>query len=154
MQRFDNFCLIRLLQKHLQSAISFASQTFALANARCSNNHSHLTVFKWPVLAQSLCRAGKASRRITPVDLRKSNNSVIAASQEYVSMQIQSSTENKVAAKNSSHCTLVPRPFPSQQRQASERACITFSKISKHIQDQLIKMLEFFPLVSCTTILT
>jgi len=59
-------------------------------------------------------------------------------------MEIQSSTENKVAANNSSHCTLVPRPFPSQQRQACERACITFSKISNHIYDQLIKMLEFF----------
>jgi len=59
-------------------------------------------------------------------------------------MEIQSSTENKVAANNSSHCTLVPRPFPSQQRQASERACITFSKISNHIYDQLIKILEFF----------
>ena len=96
------------------------------------------------LLAQSLCRSGKASRRITPIDLRQSSNSVIAASQEYVSMEIQSSTENKVAANNSSHCTLVPRPFPSQQRQASERACIAFSTISNHIYDQLIKMLEFF----------
>ena len=29
-------------------------------------------------------------------------------------------------------------------RQAPERACITFSQISNHIYDQLIKMLEFF----------
>jgi len=36
------------------------------------------------------------------------------------------------------------RSFPSQQRQAPERACITFSQISHHIYDQLIKMLEFF----------
>ena len=50
----------------------------------------------------------------------------------------------KVAAINSSYCTLAARPLPSQQRQALERACITFSQISKHIYDQLIKMLEFF----------
>jgi len=59
----------------------------------------------------------------------------------------------KVAANNSSHCTFAARPFQSQQRQAPERACITFSRISNHIYDQLIKM-YFFPLVSCTTILT
>ena len=127
--------------------------------------HSHMAMLAAPTiiriwqssngpLAQSLCRAGKASRRITPIDLRQSSNSLIAASQEYVSMEIQSSTENKVAANNISHCTLVPRSFPSQQRQAPERACITFSKISNHIYDRLKKMLEFFPLVSCTTILT
>ena len=50
----------------------------------------------------------------------------------------------KVAANNGSHCTLAARPLPSQQRQAPERACITFSQISNHIYDQLIKMLEFF----------
>jgi len=50
----------------------------------------------------------------------------------------------KVAANKSSHCTLAARPLPSQQRQAPERACITFSQISNHIYDQLIKMLEFF----------
>ena len=60
----------------------------------------------------------------------------------------------KVAANNSSHCNLAARPFPSQQRQAPERACITFSQISNDIYDQLIKMSYFFPLVSCTTILT
>jgi len=60
----------------------------------------------------------------------------------------------KVAANYSSYCTLAARPFQSQQRQAPERACITFSQISNHIYDQLIKMLHFFPLVSCTTILT
>jgi len=49
----------------------------------------------------------------------------------------------KVAAKNSSHCTLADRPFPLQQRQVPERACITFSQISNHIYDQLIKM-SFF----------
>jgi len=50
----------------------------------------------------------------------------------------------KVAANNSSYCTLAARPFLSQQRQAPERACITVSQISNHIYDQLIKMLEFF----------
>jgi len=60
----------------------------------------------------------------------------------------------KVAANNCSHCTLAARPLSSQQRQTPERACITFSQISNHIYDQLIKMLEFFPLVSCPTILT
>ena len=50
----------------------------------------------------------------------------------------------KVAANNSSHCTLAARPFPSQQHQAPERACITFSQISNHIYNQLIKMLVFF----------
>jgi len=59
----------------------------------------------------------------------------------------------KVAANNGSHCTFAARPFQSQQRQAPERACIIFSQISNHIYDQLIKM-YFFPLVSCTTILT
>ena len=54
----------------------------------------------------------------------------------------------KVAANNSLHCTLVARPFPSQQRQAPECACITFSQISNHIYKQLIKMLQFF---SCFT---
>ena len=60
----------------------------------------------------------------------------------------------KVAANNSSHCTLATRPFPSQQRQAPERAGITVSQISNHIYKQLIKMLQNFSLVSCTTILT
>jgi len=50
----------------------------------------------------------------------------------------------KVAANNSSHCTLAARPFPSQQRQAPERSCMTFSQISNHIYNQLIKMLYFF----------
>jgi len=47
----------------------------------------------------------------------------------------------KFAANNSSHCTLAARSFPSQQRQAPERECITFSQISNQIYDQLIKML-------------
>ena len=50
----------------------------------------------------------------------------------------------RVAANNSLDCTLAARPLQSQQRQAPERACITFSQISNHIYDQLIKMLEFF----------
>jgi len=50
----------------------------------------------------------------------------------------------KDPANNSSHGTLATRSLPSQQRQAPERACITFSQISNHICDQLIKMLEFF----------
>ena len=50
----------------------------------------------------------------------------------------------KDPANNSSHCTLAARPLPSQKRQAPERAYITFSQISNHIYDQLIKMLEFF----------
>ena len=37
----------------------------------------------------------------------------------------------KVAANNISHCNLAPRPLPSQQRQAPERACIALSQISK-----------------------
>jgi len=53
----------------------------------------------------------------------------------------------KVAANNGSHCNLAARPLPSQQRKAPERVCITFSQISNHIHDQLIKMLEFFPVV-------
>jgi len=72
-----------------------------------------------------------------PIDLRKSSNSVIVtcdlftACQQYI----------KVAANNSLHCTLASRPFPSQQRQAPERACINFSQISNHIYDQQIKTL-------------
>jgi len=50
----------------------------------------------------------------------------------------------KVTANSSLHCSLAARPLPSQQRQAPERACITFPQISNHIYDQLIKMLEFF----------
>jgi len=50
----------------------------------------------------------------------------------------------KDPANNSSHCTLAARSLPSQQRKAPERACITFSQISNHIYDLLIKMLEFF----------
>jgi len=50
----------------------------------------------------------------------------------------------KDPANNSSHCTLAARSLPSQQYQAPERACITFSQISNHIYDMLIKMLEFF----------
>ena len=50
----------------------------------------------------------------------------------------------KVATNNSSHCTLAACPLPSQQRQAPERACITFPQDSNHIYDQLIKMLYFF----------
>jgi len=49
----------------------------------------------------------------------------------------------KVAANNGSHCTLAARPLPSQRRQAPERVCITFSQISNHICDQLIKMYFF-----------
>ena len=76
-------------------------------------------------------------------------------SQQYISMEIQSSTEdNKRSCQQQLTLHLAARSFPSQQFQASERACITFTQISKHIQDQLIKMLEFFPLVSCPTILT
>ena len=50
----------------------------------------------------------------------------------------------KFAANNSLHCTLATRPFPSQQRQAPERACITFSQISNHFYRQQTKMLWFF----------
>ena len=50
----------------------------------------------------------------------------------------------KVAANNSLHCTLAARPFPSQQHQAPEHACIPFSQISNHIYNQLIKMLLLF----------
>jgi len=50
----------------------------------------------------------------------------------------------KDPANNSSHCTLAAGPLPSQQRQAPERAYITFSQISNHIYDHLIKMSEFF----------
>ena len=50
----------------------------------------------------------------------------------------------KFGTPTSSHCTLAARSLPSQQRQAPERARITFSQISKHIYDQLIKMLEFY----------
>ena len=60
----------------------------------------------------------------------------------------------KVAANNNWHCTLAIRSLPLQQHQAPERACMTFSQISNHLYNQLIKMLDFFPLVSCTTILT
>jgi len=35
----------------------------------------------------------------------------------------------KVAANNSSHCTFAARPFPWQQHQAPEHACVTFSQI-------------------------
>jgi len=47
----------------------------------------------------------------------------------------------KVAANNSSHCSLAACPFPPQQHQAPERAGIIFSQISNYIYDQLIKML-------------
>jgi len=63
------------------------------------HKHLHFTVFKWP-LAQNLCEPGMASRRITPIELRKSSNSVIAAcdllaaSQQYTLMEIQSSTQD------------------------------------------------------------
>jgi len=74
-------------------AISPASQIFALGNAHCFTN---IRTWQSPNgrLAQSLCKAGSASRRITPVDLRKSSNLVMAAcdlfaaSQQYTSMEI------------------------------------------------------------------
>jgi len=76
---------------------------------------------------------------MTPVDLRKSSNSVIAAG-EFLLLPNNTNQWRfrvhriiKVAANNISHCTLAPRPSPSQQRQAPERACIAFSQISKHI---------------------
>jgi len=69
---------VRLLHKHSHLAISPASQTFALGNARCFANIRTWQSSSGP-LAQSLCEAGRASRRTTPVDLRKSRNSVIAA---------------------------------------------------------------------------
>jgi len=128
-------------------AISPASQTFALGNARCFANVRTWQSSNGP-LAQSVCEAGRASRRITPVDLRKSSNSVIATCDLFAASQqtyqwrfrVQQRTI-KVAANSSSHCTIAARPFPSQQRQAPERARITFSQISNHICYQLIKML-------------
>jgi len=84
---------VRLLQKHSHLATSRASQTFALGNARCFTNIRTWQSSNGP-LAQRLCEAGRASRRTTPVDLRKSSNSVIvtcdlfAASQKYISMEI------------------------------------------------------------------
>jgi len=50
----------------------------------------------------------------------------------------------KDPANKRSYCTLAARSLPSQQRQAPECACVTFSQISNHIYDQLMKMLEFF----------
>ena len=79
--------------------------------------------------------------------------SLLANNTQQWRFRVQQRTIN-VAANNSSHYTLATHPFPLQQRQAPERACITFSQISNHIYDQLIKMLLLFPLVSCTTILT
>jgi len=55
------------------AACSAASQTFALGNACCFANIRTWQSSNNP-LAQSLCKAGRASRRITPVDLRKSSN--------------------------------------------------------------------------------
>ena len=140
---------------------SAASKTFALGNQPSFANIRTLQCallknfrtwqFSNGPLAQSLCEAGRASRRITPVDLRKSSNSVIAAlifsllpNNTYQwSFSVQQRTI-KVPANNIPHCTLAARPFPSQQRQATERGCITFSQISNHIYDLLIKMLQFF----------
>jgi len=63
----------------------------------------------------------------------------------YINQDLEFNTgQIKVAANNGSHCTLAARPLPSQQHQAPERACITFSQILNHIYDQLLKMLEFF----------
>jgi len=143
----------------LHLAISPASQTFALGKACCFANIHTWQSSNGP-LAQSLCEPGRASRRMAPIHLQKSSNSVIAvcdlftACQQYTwRCRVQQRTI-KVAANNSSHCTLAAHPFPLQQHQAPECACITFSQISNHIYDQLIKMLYFFPLVSCTAILT
>jgi len=59
-----------------------ASQTFALGNLQTARQR------------KAFALGGRASRRITPVDLRKSSNLVIAAcdlftaSQQYISMEI------------------------------------------------------------------
>jgi len=58
-----------LLQKYSHLAISPASQTFAHGNMRCFTIIRTWQSSNGP-LVQSLSRAGKASRRMTPVDLR------------------------------------------------------------------------------------
>ena len=129
---------LALLCKHSHLAMRAASQTFAPGSLQMARK-------------RSLCNVGRASRRITPVDLRKSSNSVIAtcdlfaASQQYISMEIQSSTEdNKRSCQQQVTLHTCRSFFTIATTQAPERACITFSQISNHIYDQLIKMLEFF----------
>ena len=65
-------------------------------------------------LAQSLCKGGRASWRITPIDLRKSSNSVIAACDFLLlpnntyQWRFRVQQRIKVAANNSSVCLSLP----------------------------------------------
>jgi len=75
------------------AACSAVSQTFALGNQPCFANICTWQSSNGPS-AQSICKAGRASQRITPDDLQKISNLVIAicdifaAFQQCISMEI------------------------------------------------------------------
>ena len=116
---------LALLREHSYLAMHAASQTFAL--------------FKLPVSARKALVRQEGHREVWhPLICEKA---VIQWLRLVIFLLLPNNTYQwrfrvqqrtiKVAVNNSSHCTTAAGYLPSQQCQAPEHACITFSQISK-----------------------